>query len=132
MEAKSKKLLLLTGAARFNKHPKGGIAFLEEHDLIRASVSSEASEDEKTAARAQSIAYFLKNTPRLDKKLLGEFIAKPENIDILKAFIGFFDFDKVCAPLDFLEHYSSFKGSYSGGDEGDVGKLSTARRGAAN
>jgi brefeldin A-resistance guanine nucleotide exchange factor 1 len=46
-------------------------------------------------ARTQSLASFLKNTPRLDKKLLGEFIAKPENIDVLKVFIGLFNFTNV-------------------------------------
>jgi len=86
---------LLTGAARFNKHPKGGIAFLEEHGLITSGASASASDAEKAAARAQSLASFLKSTPRLDKKLLGEFIAKPDNIEILKAFIGQFDFNGV-------------------------------------
>ena len=95
MEAKSKKLLLLTGAARFNKHPKGGIAFLEEHGLIHTGVPPSASDEEKALGRAKSLATFLKNTPRLDKKLLGEFIAKPENNEVLKAFIGQFDFNGV-------------------------------------
>ncbi|CAG8590145.1 1036_t:CDS:10, partial [Acaulospora colombiana] len=92
LETKSKKLMLLTGAARFNKHPKGGIAFLEEHKLIRTDYPPTATDEEKARARAYSIAHFLKSTPRLDKKLLGEFLAKPDNIDILKAFIGQFDF----------------------------------------
>jgi brefeldin A-resistance guanine nucleotide exchange factor 1 len=104
LENKSKKLLLLTGAARFNKHPKGGIAFLEEHQLIKIECPPSATEEEKAKARAYSIAHFLKSTPRLDKKLLGEFLAKPDNIDILKAFIGQFHFKGV-RHLSPIMHY---------------------------
>ena len=38
---------------------------------------------------------FLKNTPRLDKRLLGDFISKPGNTDILNAFMKLFDFKEV-------------------------------------
>lgn len=31
----------------------------------------------------------------LDKRLLGDYISKPDNIDILKAFFGLFDFKNV-------------------------------------
>jgi brefeldin A-resistance guanine nucleotide exchange factor 1 len=34
----------------------------------------------------------LKESTRLDKKLLGEYISAPDNLDLLKAFIGLFDF----------------------------------------
>ena len=40
----------------------------------------------------QSIARFLKGTSRVDKKLLGEYISKKQNVEILKAFMGMFDF----------------------------------------
>jgi Sec7-like guanine-nucleotide exchange factor len=43
----------------------------------------------------KSIATFLKNGPRLDKKLIGDFISKPDNEDILNEFIGLFDFRGV-------------------------------------
>lgn len=97
LEAKSKKLILVTGAARFNKHPKGGIAYLEEHGIIDTTynMDEKLTDEEKAKARAQSLARFLKSTPRLDKKLLGEFLAKPDNIEILKAFIELFDFTNV-------------------------------------
>ncbi|KAG8844780.1 GDP/GTP exchange factor for ARF, partial [Serendipita sp. 405] len=109
LELKSKKLLLLTGASRFNKHPKGGIAFLEEHKLINANQPPDASEAELATYRAQGIASFLKNTPRLDKKLVGEFIAKPDNIEILRAFIGLFDFNEVPIAEAMREMLESFR-----------------------
>ncbi|KAF9001938.1 Sec7-like domain is implicated in guanine nucleotide exchange function [Cyathus striatus] len=85
LQTKSQKQLVLTGAARFNSKPKSGIAFLEENRLIYTDLSPDIS-------KAQSLAQFLKNCPRIDKTLLGDFISKPDNIEVLKAFIGLFDF----------------------------------------
>ena len=88
MQRKSKKRLILNGAARFNSKPKTGLAFLEENGLIYHDLSDEIT-------RPQSLAKFLKSSTRLDKKLLGDFISKPENLDVLKAFVGLFDFREV-------------------------------------
>lgn len=85
LQTKSQKKLILTGASRFNSKPKNGLAFLEENGLIYADLSPEIS-------KAHSLATFLKGCTRLDKRLLGDYISKPENIEILKAFIGLFDF----------------------------------------
>ena len=90
MHSKSQKQLVLTGAARFNAKPKTGLAFLEENQLIYADLSPKVS-------KVHSLAMFLKNCTRLDKRLLGDFISKPDNIEILKAFIGLFDFKNVSA-----------------------------------
>lgn len=81
LNTKEKKRLLLTGAARFNKRPKTGIAFLKEHGFVNET--------------PESLSIFLKNTPRLDKRLLGDFISKPNNTDILNAFMALFDFKEV-------------------------------------
>ena len=88
LQTKSQKKLILTGAARFNSKPKTGLAFLEENGLIYADLSPETS-------KARSLATFLKGCTRLDKRLLGDHISKPENIEILKAFMGLFDFKNV-------------------------------------
>ena len=89
LQAKSKKQLILAGASRFNAKPKSGVAFLEENNLIYADLSPEMS-------KARSLAKFLKGCTRIDKRLLGDFISKPDNLDILQAFIGLFDFKNVC------------------------------------
>ena len=78
----------MTGAARFNAKPKSGVTFLEENNLIYADLSPEMS-------KARSLAKFLKGCTRIDKRLLGDFISKPDNLDILQAFIGLFDFKDV-------------------------------------
>ncbi|KAH9931014.1 Sec7-domain-containing protein [Fomitopsis serialis] len=86
---KSRKKLVLTGTARFNTKPKTGISFLEEHKLIYTDPNE---------PRPLSLAKFLKNSARMDKRLLGDFLSRPENIDVLKAFMGLFDFkDKSVA-----------------------------------
>ncbi|KAF9262202.1 Sec7-domain-containing protein [Marasmius fiardii PR-910] len=85
MQVKSQKKLILTGASRFNNKPKTGLAFLEEAGLIYADLSPEVT-------KSMSLARFLKGCSRLDKRLLGDFISKPENVDVLKAFMDLFDF----------------------------------------
>ncbi|KAG6333981.1 hypothetical protein ID866_5104 [Astraeus odoratus] len=89
MQGKSRKKLVLTGAARFNSKPRLGITFLEENGLVYLDPSE---------PRSRSLAKFLKSCTRLDKRLLGDYISKPDNIELLKEFIGLFDFkDKPIA-----------------------------------
>lgn len=45
--------------------------------------------------RAESLARFFKTTPRLDKKLLGDFISRPDQLEVLRAFMGLMEFDGV-------------------------------------
>ncbi|CED82462.1 Pattern-formation protein/guanine nucleotide exchange factor [Phaffia rhodozyma] len=82
-ETKERKRILLVGASRFNTKPKTGLTYLEEHGLLIT---------EPGLSRNQAIASLLKSSPRLDKKVLGEYISRPENIEVLKAFIEMFDF----------------------------------------
>lgn len=125
---KSKKKLTLTGAARFNTKPKTGLAFLEENGLIYHDLSPEVS-------RPLSLAMFLKSCTRLDKKLLGDFISRPENIDVLKAFIGLFEFrgvsfypySRMCMVLTTFS-IETHRGCYAGA----VGVLPAAGRGPAD
>ena len=78
----------MTAASRFNTKPKVGLSFLEENKLIYADVTDPTD-------RPKSLAKFLKSCGRLDKRVLGDFISRPENIDVLKAFISLFDFKDV-------------------------------------
>ncbi|PLW24347.1 hypothetical protein PCANC_00944 [Puccinia coronata f. sp. avenae] len=80
---KEGKRALLEGAAKFNQKPKEGLKFLEAKGIIY---------DDPTLPRPQSLAFFFKTCPRLDKKLLGEYISRPENLEVLKAFMTLFDF----------------------------------------
>lgn len=84
--AKAHKRILLEGAAAFNLKPKVGLKFLEEHGIIYA---------DPLVPRPESLARFFKTTPRLDKKLLGDFISRPDQLDVLKAFMRLMEFDGV-------------------------------------
>lgn len=80
---KEGKRALLEGAAKFNKKPKEGLKFLEAKGIIY---------DDPNLPRPQSLALFFKTCPRLDKKLLGDYISRPDNLEVLKAFMTLFDF----------------------------------------
>ncbi|KAL5113966.1 GDP/GTP exchange factor for ARF [Pleosporales sp. CAS-2024a] len=79
-EQRAKKKTIIRGASMFNEKPKDGIAFLTAAGII------EDPEDPKCVAK------FVKGTTRVDKKVLGEFLAKRGNEAILTAFIELFDF----------------------------------------
>jgi Sec7 domain len=84
LQNKSRKKL----AARFNSKPKLGLAFLEENKLIYSDLSPEVS-------REKSSAKFLKGSVRLDKRLLGDYLSKPDNVELLREFMNLFDFKDV-------------------------------------
>ncbi|TKY84945.1 hypothetical protein EX895_006025 [Sporisorium graminicola] len=87
---KAKKATILDGASRFNAKPKDGLAFLEKEGLL--------DYDDASLSREERIARFLKECPRLDKKLVGDYIGRPDNVKALEAFIRLFDFkDKPIA-----------------------------------
>ena len=86
LDKKSTKNLVSTGVARFNANTKSGLVFLEENKLIYA---------DPEVPRPHSLAEFLKTCARIDKRILGDFISKPDNLDVLEAFIGMFDFKNV-------------------------------------
>lgn len=86
--SKGRKGTLIAGTTAFNKKPKVGIAQLEETGVIVADDGPGTPEER----RIRGIARFLRNTSRLDKQLIGEYISSPSNLDLLKAFIGLFDF----------------------------------------
>jgi brefeldin A-resistance guanine nucleotide exchange factor 1 len=79
-EQRKLKQVIIEGIKKFNETPKKGIIFLAQQGIIDG------------VDNAQSIARFLKGTSRVDKKLLGEYISKKQNNEILKAFMGMFDF----------------------------------------
>ncbi|WWC66365.1 uncharacterized protein I206_100266 [Kwoniella pini CBS 10737] len=88
-EQKSQKAVLLTGATLFNQKPKTGLAFLEKEGMIVRDPAGRGSDEEE---KYLAIAKFLRNSSRLDKKLVGEYISRPDQLGLLKAFIGLFDF----------------------------------------
>ncbi|KAJ3261296.1 GDP/GTP exchange factor for ARF, partial [Borealophlyctis nickersoniae] len=77
---KQRKRVLKEGAERFNEKPSEGIKFLQEHNFLPDPVDP------------VSLARFLKTTPSVNKTLLGDYLSKPKNAEILKAFVNLMDF----------------------------------------
>jgi golgi-specific brefeldin A-resistance guanine nucleotide exchange factor 1 len=83
---KERKRILLAGAAHFNQKPKLGLAYLEEHGLLPSEPGPE---------RSEAIARMLRTSPKLDKRLLGDYLSRPANAEILTAFMKMFHFKDV-------------------------------------
>jgi brefeldin A-resistance guanine nucleotide exchange factor 1 len=79
-EQRRNKKLVIKGTSKFNTSPKAGLAFLQENGVIRDISDPEA------------VAGFLKQTSRVNKKMLGEFLSKKGNEPVLNAFMDSFDF----------------------------------------
>ncbi len=79
-EQRSRKKIIIRGAAMFNENPKSGIAFLASEGII------ENPDD------AHCVAKFLRGTTRISKTVLGEYLSKRSHEHILKAFLDLFDF----------------------------------------
>ncbi|XP_056386551.1 Golgi-specific brefeldin A-resistance guanine nucleotide exchange factor 1 isoform X3 [Hyla sarda] len=79
-DIKNKKKLLITGTEQFNQKPKKGIQFLQEKNLLATPMDN------------KEVAQWLRENPRLDKKMIGEFISDRKNLDLLESFVGTFPF----------------------------------------
>uniref|UniRef100_A0A668AMV1 Golgi-specific brefeldin A-resistance guanine nucleotide exchange factor 1 n=1 Tax=Myripristis murdjan TaxID=586833 RepID=A0A668AMV1_9TELE len=80
MEIKTKKKLLITGTEQFNQKPKKGIQFLQEKGLLSNPMDN------------NQVAQWLRENPRLDKKMIGEFISDRKNMELLDSFVNTFTF----------------------------------------
>lgn len=67
--------LLITGTEQFNQKPKKGIQFLQEKGLLTIPMDN------------TEVAQWLRENPRLDKKMIGEFVSDRKNIDLLESFV---------------------------------------------
>ncbi|XP_068114035.1 Golgi-specific brefeldin A-resistance guanine nucleotide exchange factor 1 isoform X3 [Hyperolius riggenbachi] len=79
-DIKNKKKLLITGTEQFNQKPKKGIQFLQEKNLLATPMNN------------NEVALWLRENPRLDKKMIGEFVSDRNNINLLESFVGTFQF----------------------------------------
>ncbi|XDV49945.1 hypothetical protein PO909_019094 [Leuciscus waleckii] len=80
LEIKNKKKLLITGTEQFNQKPKKGIQILQEKGLLSSPMDN------------NEVAQWLRDNPRLDKKMIGEFISDRRNTDLLDSFVNTFGF----------------------------------------
>ena len=129
VDRKARKGVLLQGAAMFNQKPKTGLAFLEKQGIIDYRTETGETDEEK---RNKAVAKFLRSSSRLDKKLLGDYISRPDQIGLLKAFIGLFDFRGVRQYIWIKEDHADKAEIDRRRDEGAAGDVPAAGRGAAH
>lgn len=79
-EQRRKKKIIIKGTSKFNEKPKTGLGYLEAQGIIQ------------DAKNPQEVAEFLKGTSRVSKSVLGDFLSKKGNEEILKSFMALFDF----------------------------------------
>ncbi|KAF3708606.1 Golgi-specific brefeldin A-resistance guanine nucleotide exchange factor 1 [Channa argus] len=80
VEIRTKKKLLITGTEQFNLKPKKGIQFLQEKGLLSNPIDN------------NQVARWLRENPRLDKKMIGEYISDRKNTELLDSFVNTFTF----------------------------------------
>ncbi|KAM8852195.1 Golgi-specific brefeldin A-resistance guanine nucleotide exchange factor 1 isoform 1-T1 [Synchiropus picturatus] len=80
VEIRTKKKLLITGTEQFNQKPKKGIQFLQEKGLLSNPLDN------------NQVAQWLRENPRLDKKMIGEYISDRKNMELLDSFVNTFTF----------------------------------------
>lgn len=85
---KDRKAVLIAGIEQFNVKPKVGLEYLRKNGVIVPDDGPGTDEDRMRRATAR----FLKSSSRLDKRELGDYISRPDQIELLKEFIGLFDF----------------------------------------
>ncbi|KAJ1900367.1 GDP/GTP exchange factor for ARF, partial [Coemansia sp. IMI 209127] len=82
-DRKRHKDTMMRAAKLFNDKPKEGIAYLQRMGTLTSDNNAEMT---------QQLARVFHETPTINKKLLGEFLAKPSNLEVLQMFIHMFDF----------------------------------------
>ncbi|XP_035670130.1 Golgi-specific brefeldin A-resistance guanine nucleotide exchange factor 1-like [Branchiostoma floridae] len=80
-EVKQKKRLLETGTEQFNQKPKNGIAYLQKNGLM------------STPLDPVEVATFLRENPRLDKKMIADYISDRRNKTVMETYVKSFDFE---------------------------------------
>uniref|UniRef100_UPI00358F0A71 Golgi-specific brefeldin A-resistance guanine nucleotide exchange factor 1 isoform X3 n=1 Tax=Myxine glutinosa TaxID=7769 RepID=UPI00358F0A71 len=80
---KTKKKLLIAGTEQFNQKPHKGIQFLQEQGLLASPMN------------CQEVARWLRENPRLEKKMIGEFISDRKHLELLSAFVRTFNTESL-------------------------------------
>ncbi|ANB12275.1 Arf family guanine nucleotide exchange factor GEA2 [Sugiyamaella lignohabitans] len=96
MATRARKKVVIAATDTFNANAKNGIKQFIEQKLIPDD-------------SPRSIALFLKESGRLSKSTLGEYLAKPANKKVMEAFIEDFDFSETRIDEALREFLSCFR-----------------------
>eukprot|EP00039_Didymoeca_costata_P033630 m.43318 g.43318 ORF g.43318 m.43318 type:complete len:1422 (+) comp9966_c0_seq2:120-4385(+) len=97
LQVKERKSKLISAVELFNKNPKKGLAFLAENGFFLTNPGT-----------PEEIAKFMRSNQGLDKAMIGDYIGRPKNKNVLVAFVHTFDVSHL--PIDqalraFLESF---------------------------
>ncbi|TPP61169.1 Golgi-specific brefeldin A-resistance guanine nucleotide exchange factor 1 [Fasciola gigantica] len=81
--AKETKKILILGSEQFNSKPKRGIEFLQHYRVLHSPLDP------------TELAHFLRENPRLDKRMIGEYLSDRKNGEVLGAYVRQFNFKGV-------------------------------------
>lgn len=96
-EQHARKKVVIRGATKFNESPRAGIAYLASQGII------------DDPDNAHSVASFLRGTTRISKAVLGDFLSKKTNEQLLRAFMDLFDFNDKRVDEALRELLNSFR-----------------------
>jgi len=82
LELRRIKSIFKEAARLFNQYPKDAFAMLKDHKLLSPVPTPE------------EVANFLRKAQGFDKRALGEYLVKPDNIEILRGFFSAFKFNQ--------------------------------------
>ncbi|XP_050390841.2 Golgi-specific brefeldin A-resistance guanine nucleotide exchange factor 1 isoform X2 [Patella vulgata] len=94
---KQKKRIYHLGTEQFNIKPSKGIAYLQEQGLL------------KTPLDIGEIVTFLRENPKLDKKMIGEYICNRKNAAVLKAYVKSFNFEDLRVDESLRQYLEAFR-----------------------
>lgn len=84
LQNKAKKTCFTSCTSTLNENPKAGISALVENGFLKDPSNT-----------TELASFFFNKSGRLNKKVLGEFLAKPSNTVLLQEFIDLFEFSNL-------------------------------------
>lgn len=94
---KQRKRMYHTGTEYFNQKPIKGIAYLQEQGWLTDPLD------------IGEIITFMKENPRIDKKVLGEYIGRRSNGQLLEAFVKSFHFEGLRIDEALRQYLETFR-----------------------
>uniref|UniRef100_A0A0K0G494 SEC7 domain-containing protein n=1 Tax=Strongyloides venezuelensis TaxID=75913 RepID=A0A0K0G494_STRVS len=94
---KKQKKIITEGTELFNQSPKKGIQYLIEKGVLSPSMNP------------TEIAHWIRGNPRLDKRKIAEYICSRERKEILKAFVGSFNFTNTRIDIALRQFLEAFR-----------------------
>ncbi|KAJ1930696.1 GDP/GTP exchange factor for ARF [Tieghemiomyces parasiticus] len=95
VRARARKETLCFAVALFNDDPKQCLRFLQDRGWLpstAASTDGEKGPADLTPEQVAIWARFLRYAPALNKACLGDYLARPQQLPVLQAYVGLFDF----------------------------------------